>query len=318
MTSDRHRILLTLGACLFAFALVGASSCRDEQTGKVIFKHEIHANLGIACKDCHETGGVVPTIETCKTCHQEAMDSVTLKDIAGILGARTPAAKPYGLAFAHAKHEGLECSSCHSVVNARMTTPPMKTCLDACHSEKASYPLSCRSCHTQLDARGRPLDHATGWTTRHGVTASASAENCKSCHTEESCFNCHRVTRPENHTNSWRLRGHGVVAQADRERCLACHQENYCSTCHLGTQPINHTSAWKGMNFWTHCNNCHLPISNERCTTCHLGAPHSSAPPWGPQPTHVSGANCRGCHIGPGAGLNHPDNGDNCETCHAK
>ncbi len=303
---------------IFGIAISSASSCRDEGAPKLEFKHEVHAKLGIACADCHTKGGEIPTIETCKTCHAEALETVTPKDVEEILASRHPLPGSFGLTFSHPKHEGLDCATCHTATNGKMSRPAMATCLDACHGVKASYPLSCNSCHSQLDAKGQPVSHATGWKMRHGGVASAGSQDCKTCHTEETCFSCHRTSKPQNHNQHFRLRGHGVIAQADREKCLTCHKENYCSTCHLGTQPISHTSIWKGVNRWTHCNSCHLPLQNNNCATCHTSAQHKSAPAWPTNATHVSGADCRACHRGIGAGLNHPDNGDNCETCHAK
>ncbi len=316
MTS-KTRLFLLFAAAGIAFA----ASCKSDRVAP--FPHETHATMGAACADCHGAkGGERPTVETCKGCHAEATENVTPAQVEAMMAAFASAPGAYGLVFDHAKHDGIACGDCHKLGTSgpstgQMQNPAMATCMDACHGAKAQAPLTCDACHATLDAAGRPSDHAAGWLRQHGSTATASSADCKSCHTENTCFTCHQTSKPRDHNQAWRLRGHGVVAQMDRERCASCHRQDMCSRCHMNTQPINHTNSWKG-GATTHCRSCHLPLTQSTCATCHQRAVHSAAPAWPTNMTHVTGANCRVCHSGPGAGLNHPDNGDNCESCHAK
>lgn len=316
MTS-KTRLFLVAAAALVAFA----ASCDKDRPAP--FPHQAHTELGAACADCHGAkGGERATLETCKGCHAEATENVTPAQVERMMAAYAGEPGAYGLVFDHAKHEGLTCGDCHKVgasgpAAGRMQNPSMAYCMDACHGERAAQPLTCNACHATLDAAGRPADHAAGWLRQHGGTASVSAAECRQCHTENTCFTCHQTAKPRDHNQSWRLRGHGVVAQMDRERCVTCHKQEYCTRCHLNTQPINHVNSWK-TGATTHCRSCHLPLTQSTCATCHQQASHSSAPAWIRNLAHVTGANCRACHIGPGQGLNHPDNGDNCEACHAK
>lgn len=307
-----------LSIAFLSAVIVLSVGCRDKTNG-LQFSHDKHAELGIACADCHSTGGTLPTLETCKTCHAEALETVTPQQVEKIMADRDYDSPAYELGFDHARHEGVECADCHKTVNKKMTQPGMDFCMTACHGPQAMAPLTCDKCHRALDPDGRPGTHVAGWKRAHGPTAAADASTCKSCHTEESCFSCHRTAKPENHTQHFRLRGHGVIASADRERCASCHRQDYCTRCHVGTRPINHVSSWSARGTQTHCRNCHLPVSTQTCATCHIyGATHGTAPAWPTNATHVAGATCRTCHAGPGAGLNHPDIGDSCESCHAK
>lgn len=315
-----HHAPLLLVALGLALTL---ASCRD--AAKVpTFPHEKHAAAGLGCADCHKAeAGMRPQLAACRECHEAEASDPTFADAAlkAILAARPARGEEYGLVFDHARHEGAECSVCHTASGSRMLRPVMATCLDACHGAGKSYPLNCRQCHSTLTADGRPASHTPEWRRRHGAEArplrGATRGSCLgSCHTEPSCFDCHKREKPANHTQHFRLRGHGVIAQADRERCLTCHTSEYCTTCHLGTKPINHIASWRSTAN-RHCTNCHLPLSANSCSVCHLQAPHRTAPRWTLRAFHVSGVNCRACHGTGGGPFNHIDNGDNCEICHA-
>lgn len=306
--------------CLLALAVVALASCR--QAPGPVFRHDAHLERGPSCGDCHAQGGVLPTVETCAACHAEATQNVTPEQVAGILEGRGARRGAFGLVFSHEKHAGAACGDCHAGDGPRMKRPGMQTCLSACHGAEGGYPIGCDKCHATLDARGRPASHAPAeWDRSHGSEARAAGETCRSCHQENTCFSCHRSSRPADHNQHFRLRGHGVQAQGNRERCLACHRQESCTRCHLGTRPITHTSAWKTRPVFTHCTSCHIPLSNTSCATCHVrfNQTHPGLAPNQPATAvHVPGAFCRDCHKTGGVGpLNHKDNGDDCAACHA-
>lgn len=278
------------------------------------FDHAAHLERGPACADCHgAAGGVRPEAETCRTCHADGVEYAA----ASIAPRET-----YGLIFDHPKHAsaGIECSTCHVIDGPKARRPRMSTCLDACHGEGEEIPLACDSCHRDLSADGAPTSHAADWRRGHGLTARAGRNDCRSCHAEETCVTCHEREKPADHGPHFRTRGHGTIASFERERCSTCHTQESCTRCHMRTQPRTHTAAWKGDATYTHCRNCHLPMTTTSCGTCHafFYDRHTAAPAWPTNSTHVTGASCRTCHAGPGAGLTHPDNGDDCEACHAK
>ncbi|PIU48313.1 MAG: hypothetical protein COS94_02740 [Candidatus Hydrogenedentes bacterium CG07_land_8_20_14_0_80_42_17] len=309
------RSFIYISAIVFA---VAALSCDTGIKNGLTFKHEVHVSSGLKCNECHSAGGVLPTIEVCKTCHSEAIGNITPEKIESLMKSVSNRKGAFGLTFEHPRHSTLECSECHKVAGNTVLIPKMNFCLEMCHSEAQALPLTCNKCHSELSSTGKPNNHRVGWEVKHGSYAYANSTECKVCHQENKCFECHRINKPTNHNQSWRLRGHGVVAQADRERCQSCHTQDFCTRCHLETKPINHTPSWNN-SAYQHCRQCHIPVSNSNCAVCHVqGASHSSAPAWPTNITHVTGASCRTCHIGPGQKLEHPDNGDNCEVCHAK
>ncbi len=289
--------------------------CRSK--APLAFPHDKHLALGVACADCHSVGGKSPELDTCKTCHAEAVGAVTPEQVAEILSSARTTRSNFGLAFDHSRHDGVACSDCHDSAGPRMKIPTMEGCMTPCHAASQGYPLSCDKCHSDLDARGRPGSHVPGWRGAHGPEARTDPRTCARCHRQESCSACHRTSKPADHNNQFRLRGHGVLSGMNRERCLACHRSEFCTRCHLESKPIDHTQAFLG-SIASHCGGCPLPLSSNRCAACHTQAPHRTAPAWPTDATHVTGASCRTCHIGPGQKLNHPDNGDNCEVCHAR
>lgn len=286
------------------------------------FPHDVHASLGVECADCHANQGARSSYyESCATCHEEGnevtMEQPSQRSVARIAAAPRPRTPNFGLTFEHSRHEGLACADCHEPSGKSMKRPPMEFCLTACHGEKAAMPLDCRSCHSELTADGSPGNHSGNWTKAHGTTALTRKEECAMCHEEKTCFSCHRTAQPADHNQHWRLRGHGVISSMNRERCMTCHRQDECSSCHESTQPTSHTLSWK-TPVSRHCGSCHLPLSSNNCAACHDAATHNSAPAWPVNVTHVAGASCRTCHIGPGQKLEHQDNGDDCESCHAK
>ena len=109
--------------------------------------------------------------------------------------------------------------------------------------------------------------------TPSGLTARMDRETCSVCHRTDSCNECHRETRPQNHTAAW--------GSTQNRHCLSCHvssPDNGCFVCHQGApshalaapQPADHAP---GMN----CRQCHgisapLPhvVGTQDCATCHL------------------------------------------------
>jgi hypothetical protein len=121
-----------------------------------------------------------------------------------------------------------------------------------CHSER-----SCSSCHG-VTVPGLPARlafdeprlgglHRAGFRSRHREEARAQPGLCTTCHSENSCRDCHarenvaaRGSGPSPHPRTWltRARGggdHGAQARIDPGSCAACHGgagEQLCVGCH--------------------------------------------------------------------------------------
>ena len=86
-----------------------------------------------------------------------------------------------------------------------------------------------------------PEDHTLEFRKNHGEQARAKESNCRYCHdglsgkTSDSCFQCHELMQPRDHTMSWRDDEHGREAAADSDRCATCHEADYCTACHSVT-----------------------------------------------------------------------------------
>ncbi len=118
----------------------------------------------------------------------------------------------------------------------------------------------------------KPVSHDMSWIKRHGQASRINSGECRECHIEKvSCVKCHEDTAPRNHTSGWIKKGHGLEARWDRAKCAACHKEDSCVTCHQETPPASHKPGWREpLN--RHCGNCHFPIQQTKCFTCHKSA----------------------------------------------
>lgn len=314
-----------LGGCL----LLGH---REEPRGPlpVPFPHSTHIEADLECIDCHETAkkaeaAGMPTKEVCLDCHEDgeepfekAMEALPSLDW-------EPFSDFPDVTFSHAGHveKGYDCTVCHGDVGASKVVtaafaPREETCRP-CH-EKEGVDLSCQTCHLETRLEKPPPSHTLSWRRTHGITLREGdvfhhARSCDRCHGEDSCSECHRVEKPRDHDQAWRIRMHGILAETDRQRCAACHTEDYCVRCHFSGEvlPISHRSASWGSPRSRHCLSCHDDPSQSSCRTCHLSAPsHLQAPQPTVRPGHNPGADCRSCHVI----LIHADDGGSCERCH--
>ncbi|HEX3015180.1 MAG TPA: cytochrome c3 family protein [Desulfobacteria bacterium] len=181
----------------------------------------------------------------------------------------------------------------------------MAECLD-CHQELSAGPGvdQCDACHTKFI---KPASHKDKqFLIQHGRAAFKDINQCDQCHkvtkfskaiqtrvsnpvvqyarSNDFCSNCHRKTKPANHTAvDWRKQ-HGKLAQVDRNGCLICHDDGkpsrkdpvtktYCYKCHVSQL---HSALQNGHPRFplgpnpeiarNPCFRCH-PVSN--CAKCH-------------------------------------------------
>jgi hypothetical protein len=301
------------------------------------FNHEAHTVRGIACADCHEGAekearAGMPAKAFCMNCHEDIdkeKDKPLEKKVAWFLDEKGEVRwSDFGkekadIKFSHANHamKKVSCLECHLEMDKNTGLVPkgpqrMASCV-ACHQEKATAKLECSTCHVSIDRTKKPDNHFQLWTKQHGTCArqgveAATANNCSLCHQPQACTICHQTVPPQDHNEFWRLRSHGFSVALDRSRCQVCHTTDSCVACHKVTAPFSHTAGWTAPQ-QRHCTGCHLPLqSSPNCATCHRDTPgHLTAPP---KPTwHTANMICTSCHA---ATMKHPNNGDNCNSCH--
>jgi len=227
---------------------------------EIRFSHDAHVARGLDCAACHsdpdaprDTARPLLAKRDCMACHESQ-------------GASTA------------------CATCHTDVDQAWMPPshlhnwsehhgivardPSEASVDdcsLCHEPTSS----CRTCHlTQA-----PRDHGNHFRRRgHGIAASIDRARCATCHTPDSCQQCHQVTRPSSHRA-----GFGGTAS---RHCGSCHlpvEDTGCATCHKATP--SHDLA-------TPLPPSHLPSMN--CRACH-GAGQ-------PLPHPDGGHVCTSCH----------------------
>jgi hypothetical protein len=131
----KHRSIIFIAAgVVFALALgwiVFPAALYDRIEQPVQFSHAIHAGetVGMGCQDCHAirddgTFEGIPTLEKCKTCHQEAVGTSDAeknfvenyvkqnREVPWLVYARQPD-NTYFSHVQHVKEAGLTCERCH-------------------------------------------------------------------------------------------------------------------------------------------------------------------------------------------------------------
>ncbi len=259
---------------------------RGEDHSKFIkFSHIFHVKeQAIACQDCHaavatsklSSDTLLGNHESCKACHEEQVSNTCAychETPDNIVPIKHPARE---LIFSHelhaTKHE-ITCATCHAgmdtVTYATIDNmPSMETCMD-CHTvQKVS--THCESCHTDFVTLV-PDDHtAADFAKNHKKLTRLGLMNvtCKSCHSENSCQDCHTGTElrgfagtkdlmadpsprtsikdsPKQlklqkvHSLNYRFT-HGIDAKSKAFDCTACHeQQTFCVRCHEAGGNIN-------------------------------------------------------------------------------
>ncbi|HWM85362.1 MAG TPA: hypothetical protein VNO33_05975, partial [Kofleriaceae bacterium] len=244
------------------------------------------------CGRCHApeaspTG--TPTMAQCARCHVDRpLQPTRLRRF--IVG---------DLRFDHADHRQdrrgghISCSGCHPGSAAvgrtgQHAAPDMTACVD-CHDDSARTPPAkrmrmCEACHatkrasigsiaprSHLPALERPEDHTRAFRRDHAADASADPQRCARCHTSmsgsprDSCDDCHRVMRPQDHTVTWREFDHGPASAARSDGCAVCHQGDFCISCHR-TRPRSHFPM---MDFAQGGHGQFARVNLRSCSVCH-------------------------------------------------
>lgn len=309
---------------LIAATLVGCMAVAIDGPSEPRFTHDMHAERGLECVDCHGEGEpTLPAVETCRDCHEpgDAADTGGERVVAyGQPGAWRPG-RPGSYAdvsFAHAKHARYECSRCHDGIGSGLVPTPdgpmsMDACV-ACHEEanvsaSAPPPPAC----PDEEAAGADVAPVTTFITTHDVSPTATVVSapvsCGPCHTSLGTS-----TPPPSHGGDW-TRWHGAVTRAGadtehaQQRCDLCHTDSSCAQCHAGTPPADHTN-----HFITRGHGARAAVDRDRCRTCHKTDSCETCHALTPPRTHTFAfgaprqGHCTSCHL--------PLGEDSCAACH--
>ena len=288
------------------------------------FRHEMHTVFFAECSACHagvpsgDTGGLYPELATCTACH----DGST----APAIQWEPPEARNSSLRFTHSPHD-FGCNSCHVLTEEApvgMSLPQPETCM-SCHQPQRKHEEAeqCGFCHAKVDDFSltgpglSPPFHGEAFQQSHGAAASAGQPDCNSCHTENTCVQCHDgLGSSEFHPINF-LASHGPEAYGRVSDCSSCHNtEAFCRECHLNLgfdQSSSFFSTFhddQGLGFFSHsfgarqdlesCVSCHQQTDCMRCHSSQVGVGVS---PHGPgfdasAMADLNRATCKLCHPG--------------------
>jgi len=183
----------------------------------------------------------------------------------------------------------------------------------------------CNSCHA---SSGVPSNHISMWAKEHRLYAEKRPNNCKDCHDQAFCLDCHKgggIDRdlhvstsgvdymPRSHRTDWR-EIHPIKAIAEPDSCYRCHDsKRFCSECHKKFNPadlrvLSHRKGWSDLEAGSG-GPMHSTFTTAQCPTCH---PNSLLPKhqWSSEHAREARKNlssCQSCH---------PE-GDVCLKCHS-
>lgn len=169
----------------------------------------------------------------------------------------------------------------------------------------------------------RPADHDAAFLTTHGARlAAGDLADCASCHTEQSCADCHEglVAPVSVHPVGWRI-VHGFEATNDVASCATCHTATrFCASCHVESDIVSapdrtppptlaaHPPTWMDPGAATnHADEARANLMS--CASCHTGAQcatcHATINPHGPgfsdrcrRMLDAGAPTCARCHDG--------------------
>ncbi|MHC4409794.1 MAG: ammonia-forming cytochrome c nitrite reductase subunit c552, partial [Planctomycetota bacterium] len=144
---------------------------------QLTINHEIHAENGLECADCHDPEGkgepAAPAAEFCFECHED-LENDTEKVKEYFAAAKSGDAyiwpgtseREDDLIFSHASHMGsyeTKCSDCHGETTAAafVRAAPLvlkASCID-CHQQKGADAMQCAVCHTKTRKDQKPANH---------------------------------------------------------------------------------------------------------------------------------------------------------------
>lgn len=175
-------------------------SCHPDYASKQRFSatymnHPLHAQLGVACADCHEDvthpDPLLPAERSCEGCH----DEVTSTDSGDCVLCHPPGSLPHYYLLGMAREGPVTCGTCHPT--ATLTGTHAKPLVPERHFD-GSDPELCASCHPSFTCERCHADrHPEDWGEIHGRSVADGGEGgCFRCHAGNWCADrCHSVVR---------------------------------------------------------------------------------------------------------------------------
>ena len=243
----------------------------------------------------------------CGTCHLPLANAARLleEDIAAFAAPPSHDDDGFGIDGAHgtaaspADGGGIarSCATCHArdyCLNCHVDAPEQST-IQALGTDPRSLAIPATFV--------APVTHEnTEFLFRHGGDSWGTPSACLTCHTQESCIECHIATqqvastihraapdrgvgaivervRPASH-DSWFRSLHGDEAASSSATCAGCHARQDCLDCHR-PDPASGPPGYHRDGFLsehpaasydrvTSCSDCHNP--GAFCATCHQSA----------------------------------------------
>jgi hypothetical protein len=112
------------------------------------------------------------------------------------------------------------------------------------HKDYAGMAIKdCNSCHK---SEGVAPNHDSDWVRGHRIVAGKADANCKECHQQSFCLDCHqgggtgddltvgnfgRDYKHKSHRSDF-ISLHPLKAKDNPQQCFRCHDQKYCNACH--------------------------------------------------------------------------------------
>jgi len=286
------RLTVVLLALVSGLAIDASAADQKQDRRKLLkFSHQYHQeNVGATCDACHTTvmastsagDRLLPAMaEGCGGCHDVTDESNCKQchydDEATWIALER---EDRGLVFNHRQHAvdlKLPCSLCHGDIakvdySSAANQAPMQTCMTCHDGLRASN--TCSACHV-AGANLRPASHGLVFISGHKKLAMGGAGDCRMCHTEASCQDCHegaallkfesgstarlapgapnserRLAVQRVHALDFR-QTHGLEARKHSDECMTCHEtKTFCADCHANGAVELRLPAWHGGPNW--------------------------------------------------------------------
>ena len=154
------------------------------------------------------------------------------------------------------------------------------------HADYATMEIKdCNACHK---SSGVTFNHGSMWMDEHRILAEKKPNNCKDCHNQSFCLDCHtgggidadlHVSnfgadyKPRSHRTDFREL-HPLKALDDPRSCYRCHDaKRFCNECHskfsfnrLDFSFVSHAFSDIDVN---QVGTKHTAFTNAQCQNCH-------------------------------------------------
>jgi Doubled CXXCH motif (Paired_CXXCH_1) len=268
---------------------------------------QVRAAVVKNCLDCHDisAGHLEAPDSTCVTCHVPLVQAVRLTRTQ-VSRFPTPASHraPGFVEEGHGDQArtgdrgvAASCATCHArdyCTECHVDAPEVAA-IQALESDPRSLAI-----RAELRA---PASHADpSFLFRHGDPARKDAVRCATCHTQESCLDCHQASptaalamhaagpgrgpgarverkRPDSHGIDF-SDNHAEPASARPQSCGACHARSQCLDCHRpnaadaspGYHPAGFLTTHPAAAYTRDqsCSDCHN--QSQFCANCHVSS----------------------------------------------